>query len=288
MWGSSPKVYEWYERLPQDAKDAVALAGFEQLILGFHLPKAELGLTTALVERCWDTTNTFHFPEAGEMMITPSDFAMLTGLRDGGDPLPLDLRIHEREGAFDYLLGKTPTVSESGHITYSWLREQFDHAGILTEVSLSQLVQAFLFYLLGQTLFCNKENSVHVQFLAALVNLETIVEFDWGTPALVTLYGHLSAYSRGVSLSLGGHHRVLELWAFEHLLQFPPLTRHIEPRFVPRVARALRSVGDLTRRCPFGVDLCSGFGQLALPLGGAFLESLVSRGESSEPVLPML
>ncbi|KAI8572489.1 hypothetical protein RHMOL_Rhmol01G0203200 [Rhododendron molle] len=242
MLGSGPQVFEWYERLPQSARDAVALAGFERLILGFRLPKAELGLTTALVERWWDTTNTFHLLEAGEMTITPGDFALLTGLRVGGDPLPIDPRIHERRGAFDYLLGKTPTVSESSHITYTWLREQFDHTGILTEVSLPQLVWAFLLYLLGQTLFCNKENSVHVQFLAALVDLETIAEFDWGTPALATLYGHLSACSRGVSLSLGGHHRVLELWAFEHLLQFPPPTDHREPRFVPRAARWLKGI----------------------------------------------
>ena len=73
-------------------------------------------------------------------MITPGDFALLIGLRVGGYPLPLDPRIHEREGAFEHLLGKVPLVSESGHITYSWLREQFDHAGILTEVSPSQLV----------------------------------------------------------------------------------------------------------------------------------------------------
>ncbi|KAI8568503.1 hypothetical protein RHMOL_Rhmol02G0205200 [Rhododendron molle] len=162
MWGSCPQVYEWYERLPQGAKDAVALAGFELLILGFHLPKVELGLTTALVEWWWDTTNTFHLPEAGEMTITPGDFALLTG------------------GYF----GRGIYISTAA---------------------------SFPFYLLGQTLFCNKENSVHVQFLAALVNLETIVEFDWGTPALATLYGHLSTCSRGVSLLLGGHHHVLEV-----------------------------------------------------------------------------
>ncbi|KAI8550852.1 hypothetical protein RHMOL_Rhmol06G0139500 [Rhododendron molle] len=226
----------------KSARDTVGLAGFERLILGFHLPKAELGLTTTLVERWWDTTNTFHLPEVGEMTITPGDFALLIGLRVGGDLLPIDPRIHERGGVFEYLLGKTPTVSESGHITYTWLREQFDHAGILMEVSLSQLVPAFLLYLIGQTLFSNKENSVHVQFLAALVDLLTITEFDWGTPAVATLYGHLSACSRGDSLSLGGHHRVLELWAFEHLLQFPPPTRHMVPRFVPRVARWLKGI----------------------------------------------
>ncbi|KAI8530467.1 hypothetical protein RHMOL_Rhmol11G0060900 [Rhododendron molle] len=45
------KVYEWYERLPQGAKAVDALVGFELLILGFHLPKAELGLITMLVEQ---------------------------------------------------------------------------------------------------------------------------------------------------------------------------------------------------------------------------------------------
>ncbi|KAI8530466.1 hypothetical protein RHMOL_Rhmol11G0060800 [Rhododendron molle] len=109
------------------------------------------------------------------MTITPGDFALLIGLRVGGNPLPIDPRIHEQEGAFDYLLGKTLDVTKSGHVTYSWLWAQYDQE-----------------------------------------------EFDWGTPALATLYRHLNACSRGVSLSLGGHHRVFELWAFEHLLQFPP------------------------------------------------------------------
>lgn len=136
-WGSCPQVHEWYEKLSQDAKDAVALASFERLILGFCLPKAELGSTTTLVERWWDTINTFHFPEAGEMTITLGDFALLTGLRVCVDPLPLDSRIHEREGAFQYLLGKTPDMSDNGFVTYSWLRAQYDREGILTEKSVS-------------------------------------------------------------------------------------------------------------------------------------------------------
>ncbi|KAI8542771.1 hypothetical protein RHMOL_Rhmol08G0165600 [Rhododendron molle] len=251
MWGSCPQVYDWYERLPQGAKDAVTLAGFEPLILDFHLLKAELGLTTVLVEQWWDTTKTFHFPEAGEITITLGDFALLTGLRVGGDLLPLDPQIHEHKGAFDYLLRKTRDVSESGHVTYSWLRAQYDQEGILAEVSLPQLVRAFCFYLLGQTLFCSKENSVHVQFLAALVNLDTIAEFDWGTPALATLYGHLSACSRGVSLSLAGHHHVLELRfdPWNTLLDDIPLELTSVPTdIVQEWFRAFQSVEDLVQR----------------------------------------
>ncbi|KAI8568223.1 hypothetical protein RHMOL_Rhmol02G0181500 [Rhododendron molle] len=115
-------------------------------------------------------TNTFHFPEAGEMMITLGDFAWLTGPRVGHNPLLLDPWIHEHEGVFYYLLGKTPDVSESGHVTSLWLQTQYDR------------------------------------------------------------------------LSLGGHHCVLELWAFEYLLLFPPPTRHREPRFVPWAAHWLKGV----------------------------------------------
>ncbi|KAI8559812.1 hypothetical protein RHMOL_Rhmol04G0203800 [Rhododendron molle] len=124
------------------------------------------------------------------MTITPGVFSLLIGLRVGGDPLPIDPRIHEREGALKYLLGKVLEVSGKGHITYSWLLEQYDHVRIESKVSMQQLVRAFLLYLLGQTLFCNKDNSMHIQFLAALVNLEAIAEFDKGTPAFATLYGH--------------------------------------------------------------------------------------------------
>ncbi|KAL7175238.1 hypothetical protein ACSBR2_028943 [Camellia fascicularis] len=41
-------------------------------------------LLGALVERWWDTTNSFHFSATREMTMTPYDFAMLTGVEIGG------------------------------------------------------------------------------------------------------------------------------------------------------------------------------------------------------------
>ncbi|KAL7168350.1 hypothetical protein ACSBR2_038734 [Camellia fascicularis] len=53
--------------------------------------RAKSWLYMALVERWWDTTNSFHFFSTGEMTLTPYDFSMLTGLRVGvGDPIPFN------------------------------------------------------------------------------------------------------------------------------------------------------------------------------------------------------
>ena len=44
----------------------------------------DLQLLLALVECFWDTTCTFHFPNIGEVMLTPYDFSVITSLRLGG------------------------------------------------------------------------------------------------------------------------------------------------------------------------------------------------------------
>ena len=44
----------------------------------------DLQLLLALAKRFWDTTCTFHFPNIGEVMLTPYEFFVITGLRLGG------------------------------------------------------------------------------------------------------------------------------------------------------------------------------------------------------------
>ncbi|KAL7194986.1 hypothetical protein ACSBR1_035241 [Camellia fascicularis] len=53
--------------------------------------KAESLLYGALVEKWWDTTDSFHFSSIGELTLTPYNFLMLTGLRVGvSSPIPYD------------------------------------------------------------------------------------------------------------------------------------------------------------------------------------------------------
>ncbi|KAI8572879.1 hypothetical protein RHMOL_Rhmol01G0234800 [Rhododendron molle] len=231
------EVNKWFMTLPKQAWELVRAAGFEAFVLGLNLLKMDWSLMTSLVERWWDTINTFHLPSVGEMTITPGDFFLLTGVRVGGASLWVDLRLWERVGALEWFWGKMPLVCSRGHIDLAWLCKAYMSADILTLVTVEQLTRAFLFYLLGQTLFANKDGSVHMQFLAPLQHLEAIREFDWGSSALATLYGNLGAYFWDKSPILGGHYRVLELWAFEHLLQFPPETRHGDANYIPRYKR---------------------------------------------------
>ena len=58
----------------------------------------------ALVEFFWDTTNTFHFPW-GEMMVTPTDFSLITGLEFTSVPLPFDGSIDVFSPEVEELLG---------------------------------------------------------------------------------------------------------------------------------------------------------------------------------------
>ncbi|KAL7228759.1 hypothetical protein ACSBR2_007453 [Camellia fascicularis] len=53
----------------------------------------------ALVKRWWDTTNSFHFCTTGKMTMSPYDFAMITCLGVGDDPIPFDSDMGEWEAA---------------------------------------------------------------------------------------------------------------------------------------------------------------------------------------------
>src|SRR6187397_3113445 len=61
-------------------------------------------MACALVEFFWDTTNTFHFPW-GEMMVTPTDFSLITGLEFSSVALPFDSEISVFSPKVEELLG---------------------------------------------------------------------------------------------------------------------------------------------------------------------------------------
>ncbi|KAL7172465.1 hypothetical protein ACSBR2_032035 [Camellia fascicularis] len=66
-------------------------------------------------------------------------------------------------------------------------------------------------YLLCTTLFANRENTVGMYFLRALVRLPRVTEYDWGGTSLATLYCYMSSVSRRNVDLLGGYWRVWEV-----------------------------------------------------------------------------
>ncbi|GMQ06354.1 hypothetical protein CsSME_00050982 [Camellia sinensis var. sinensis] len=96
---------DWYDEFPAGGRDIVDKTGFGLFcssltgVITSHPP------LSALVERWWDTTNSFHCPTSGEMTMAPYDFTMITGLGVRGDLIPFDTDMGEWEAAWVELLG---------------------------------------------------------------------------------------------------------------------------------------------------------------------------------------
>ncbi|KAI8542707.1 hypothetical protein RHMOL_Rhmol08G0159900 [Rhododendron molle] len=87
--GGSASSLKYFRELPRRVRELVEEAGFEPFIQLLTAVRVDRAVMTALAERWWDTTNMFHF-HFGEMTVTPLDFAAITGLRVGGEPIPFD------------------------------------------------------------------------------------------------------------------------------------------------------------------------------------------------------
>ena len=81
----------------------------------------DLQLLLALAECFWDTTCTFHFPGIGEVMLTPYDFSVITGLRLGGERICVNDSLTSTE--IKKLLGVVPSRMKSKNIHLSWICE---------------------------------------------------------------------------------------------------------------------------------------------------------------------
>ena len=80
----STTARDWYAEHPEAIRDLDDLAGFGPFCAELSRCPAKRTLMAALVERWWDTSNSFHFSATGVMTMTPFDFAVLTVLDVGG------------------------------------------------------------------------------------------------------------------------------------------------------------------------------------------------------------
>ncbi|KAI8538178.1 hypothetical protein RHMOL_Rhmol09G0081900 [Rhododendron molle] len=203
---------ELYNSLPERVRDLVDAVGFGPFIQTLTAVKSDHALLTALAERWWDTSNSFHFP-LGKMTVTPTDFVAITGLRVGGDPIPFDSGIHGDREALRWFLGHVPAGSAE-MVPYKPFKQYLQNRVPTSELEEAPMARAYLLYLFGATLYPNKRSTVHLSYLPALRDLRTTSRFDWGGAALGACYGFL--------------------WAYEVLRMFPPENNCREVKTLPR------------------------------------------------------
>ena len=111
------------EILSLDIKNIIDEAGFQSFFQALlnqdtHEYK-DLQLLLALSKQFWDTTCTFHFPSIGEVMLTPYDFSIITGLRLGGERIMV-IDSHTSKEIKNHL-GVMPSKLKSKNVSLMWL-----------------------------------------------------------------------------------------------------------------------------------------------------------------------
>ena len=81
----------------------------------------DLQLLLALSKRFWDAMCTFHFPGIGEVILTPYDFSVITGLRLGGERIKVNDFLTPKE--VKRILGVVPSKLKSKNASLMWLYE---------------------------------------------------------------------------------------------------------------------------------------------------------------------
>ncbi|GMP28322.1 hypothetical protein CsSME_00003919 [Camellia sinensis var. sinensis] len=158
--------------LHEDMAPSLRGSGFGPFCAGISRYPASRTLMGSLVERWWDTTNSFHFSATGDMTMTPFDFPVLTGLDVGGWSIPYDEDMGEWEAAWIYLLGARPPADRSSsRVRYTWFSTHFRGIEPETPEEIAQYTRGFLMFLLGTTLFSDRGNTVGLYLLSALVDL---------------------------------------------------------------------------------------------------------------------
>ena len=129
-----------------------------------------------------------HYPYVsfffGEMIITPLDFTIITGLNFFGEPISLSSEAYSsvvvRNVWLKGLFGVTVFV-KSGYfslIRYTKLVTKVRSGYNAGNVSLEKLSRCFLFYLLSAIIFLYASGSGYLQLLLVLRNLKDLLKYD--------------------------------------------------------------------------------------------------------------
>ncbi|KDP42362.1 hypothetical protein JCGZ_01938 [Jatropha curcas] len=168
-------------------------------------------LLGALAERWWDTTNTFHFPW-GEMIMTPVDFSVISGIPFGTRPIELydDWRTEISPDRMVELIGiDLPRIVGSGSTP-----------ALSTQAGRADSDSGGQIHVIASTFWSNRKEKFNPSILKSLENLAHLTEYDWAGAILSRMYDDMCGLSRS-HCKVSGTYYFWETWAFEYF----PYTR---------------------------------------------------------------
>ena len=149
----------------------------------------DLQLLLALAERFWDTTCTFHFPGIGEVMSTPYDFSVITGLRLSGERILVNNSLTLTE--LKKLLGVVPSRMRGNNIPLSWLCDNIPQCEIVVNGALM-----FMLLFIGTFLCPDLGSTMNLHYMGSLRKIEQNWNYDWGSMAYATLIHFMTKLSK--------------------------------------------------------------------------------------------
>lgn len=192
-YGGAGDALALFRQLHADVRELIVAAGFGQIVEILSPWHGDMPVILALAERWQDSSSTFHLP-VGEMTVTPADFAALTGLRVGGDPIPFDDQIFRDQDALEWYLGFVPRIDAD-------MARHTELAAYFTDEPQSaqhaeQMARGFILYMFSTYLLAGRRDLVHLSYLPGLRDLRTASRYDWGGCILGACYAFMGSTSR--------------------------------------------------------------------------------------------
>lgn len=189
-------------------------------------------------------TNTARFHDF-EMAPSLRDTAYILGIPIIGRAVTTGavLNMSSEELLLQYL-GRVPGSKDcrGSRVKLSWLHSKFSQLSEHpTDKEIACKTRAYLLYLIGATLFSDKDKGyVSPKYLPLLSDFDKVREYAWGTAALAHLYKALSALASSHSIArkrLFGSATLLMGWIYEYIPAMRPEMEDDPALVVPRVCR---------------------------------------------------
>ncbi|KAF6175966.1 hypothetical protein GIB67_003454 [Kingdonia uniflora] len=211
-------------------------------LMDIRLGNSDNRLIQALTERWWPTTHMFLFP-CMEIRVTPLDFTMLTSLSIGRyrTQVPYDDIWYILSNARQLLPNIDFSHIESGNINIAHLRTYLTVAA--DQEDDITIARSFILFMIGHLWFQMANDTVPLGYLAAVANLDSAAQYDWGSAILASLYHGLdTAITTGGAIT--GFVQLLTYWFYEYCGVDHPIVKE-EADTTLATARLRRSPGNL-------------------------------------------